>query len=310
MRCKYLLWLLLFICLTGCTGNKTEKKQVRIFHAPCFSPVIDQIIQSPDLFTDYELETEVSGSQVVCRKVTELGRQCDLMMLADNQLFALLTKGKCSWRIDFAHDEIVLGIGLRAPHIDQAEKDWAKVLIKKDIALGRVDENLGPIGYRTLICWKLKELQGHKKLSERLIKNTSRKVEHVTHLATYLKTGNLDYGFLYRTTAMKYDIRYISLHQEVNLSSSSFDYSKATVSFLKNGTEKIAMTGRPITFSLSIPEDSERKNHTISFVRKLIVDVDLFTEHGMGYFPPVFYGSQNDYKQFSDITTYGGTFEE
>lgn len=55
------------------------------------------------------LAKEVSGSQVVYRKVTELGQECDLMLVADTQLLKTLAASQVNWRIEFAHDEVVLG---------------------------------------------------------------------------------------------------------------------------------------------------------------------------------------------------------
>ena len=218
--------------------------------APAFSPVWDTVRQDAEKQLNIELHGEISGSQIVCRKVTELGRQSDLMMVADNRLFKQIASSHTTFRIDFAHDEVVLGIGIRAKRVDDAEDDWVSVLLGEKIRLGRVDEDLGPIGYRTLLVWKLKEMLGHPGLMEDLKNKTEKVVEHVGHLATHLKTGDIDYGFLYRTTCIKHDIRFISLDKQINLGTTDVDYSAAEVSFKKLEAGKevlIPVKGLPIT---------------------------------------------------------------
>jgi len=57
-----------------------------------------------------------------------------------------------------------------------------KVLRDTDVSLGRVNENLGPIGYRTLLLWTLKEQQGHPGLKAALKAKTGKILDHVDHL--------------------------------------------------------------------------------------------------------------------------------
>ena len=97
-----------------------------IFLAACFSSLMDEIQKEAEKEINLQMRPEISGSQVVCRKVTELGRDCDLMMVADHRLFKMIASSHVSWRIDFAHDEVVLGVGIRAKMVDEAEADWSK----------------------------------------------------------------------------------------------------------------------------------------------------------------------------------------
>ena len=45
--------------------------------------MIDSIRDDVEDDLHIEIIAEASGSQVACRKVTELGKECDLLMLAD-----------------------------------------------------------------------------------------------------------------------------------------------------------------------------------------------------------------------------------
>ncbi len=313
---RFVLILFIFIlfitsCNPGKEGSTGDTGNLAIFHAACFSPLIDAIRYDSEENLKIKLYTEASGSQIVLRKVTELGRECDLMMIADSRLFKEIASSLCTWRLDFAHDEVVLGVGIRAKRVDDAEKDWVLVLLDEDISFGRVDENLGPIGYRTLLVWKLKD--NNKGLIEQLKERCDKVVEDVTHLATLLKAGDIEYGFLYKSTCVNYDIRYIPLERGINLGSMDVDYSVAEVSFDKLvGGEKYKVTirGAPVTISLSIPFNAVNKDGAIMFIRYMLKNhAEQFKKHGFTFFKPRFYGEKKDYFiMFRDYADYSGEF--
>ncbi|MFC1566660.1 substrate-binding domain-containing protein [bacterium] len=265
--------LLIIFSLTLFSSCKQNSNSITVFLAAFFSPVMLEIQNNTQKDLNIKLKNEISGSQVAIRKVTELGRQCDLLIIADNKLFNELASSFVSWRIDFAGDEIVLGIAKRAKYIDKAEKNWLNVLLKDDISIARVDENLGPIGYRTLEVWgKI----GHSEL-----RNKPQKiVEHVSQLAALLKASDIDYAFLYKTTCIKNDIRFIKLDDKINLNAS-------------------------IKYSLSIPKNTHNFKHTVKFIKYLLIDrKDILNLYGYKTFKPKFYGSLADYKYFKDFCEY------
>jgi len=303
----------LFLSLTSCKGDKNREKpdNLAIFLAPCFSPVIDSVRNPAESQLNLKLITETSGSQVAVRKVTELGRNCDLLMLADKSLFKQIASSHCTWRIDFLNDEIVLGVGIRAKRADDAEKNWVQVLLDDQIKIARVDENLGPIGYRTLLVWKLMEPKGYPGLMEKLKGKSEKPVENVENLAVLLKSGEADYGFAYKTTCINNDIRYITLDKDINLSSYQIDYSKAEVRFkkLKSGAEEfVSVKGEPITYSLSIPLNAQNKPGAVKFVKYILSKKDEFALSGFTLIKPIFFGNRQDYEPFKDITEYSGDF--
>jgi len=285
---RYFYFGLLFVfCIffsVSCSQKK-EIKEITVFYAPCFSPIMDIVQKDTEQDLGINLRTEVSGSQVVLRKITELGRECDVVMIADNTLFEKIGKNYFKWRIDFVHDEVVLGVGARASRVDEAETDWVNALLDSNISLGRVDENLGPIGYRTLMVWKLKEREGFDGLTEKLKGKTEKVLDDVENLAVMLKSGDIDYGFLYKSTCIKNDIRFIPLDEKINLGSEGYDYSSVNVDFktVEQGVEKnVSVKGDLITYSLSVPENALHKDEAMKFIRYLISDRKSdFEKHGI-----------------------------
>ena len=306
------------ILITGLFAVSCDRKtpsaseDVTVFLAACFSTLMDEISKEVEKDINLKIRPEISGSQVVCRKVTEMGRDCDLMMVADHRLFKMIASSHVSWRIDFAHDEVVLGVGIRAKMVYEAETDWVSVLRNAHISLGRVNENLGPIGYRTLLVWKLKEISGYPGLTEQLREKSEKVLDHVLHLATLLKAGDLDYGFLYRSTCVEHDIRFIPLDNRINLGTADEDYTSAqvTIKTHKSGNDSvITVTGSPITYSLAIPISATNREQAIALIRYIFAKHQSQSDaFGYRFFRPRFFGPKDDFVHFKDVSTYAGTF--
>lgn len=311
---RYATPLLLFVALAalaglapGCGCREGEKpRRLRVFHASGLTPVIEAVREDARRKLGIELVAETSGSQTACRKVTELGRGCDLLMLADNSLVTALLGGTASWRLDFATDEVVLAVGARAPEPDRAEEDWVSVLTAEGVRLGRVNENTGPIGYRTLLVWKLQEAQGAARLSECLRARCTRVVDHVSQLSPLLKTGEIDYAFVYRSLCIAHDIRHIRLDPAVNLGSPEVDYSGAVVRYRKRGLggdETVTVTGAPVTWTLTVPDRGADAALAAEFARWLLKSKrDVLERHGFRPLSrPRFYGSAEAFAPFEEV---------
>jgi len=308
------------LLLIGC-GQRTEQggenvaRDLRVFHAAGMTPVLEAIREDCQEAEGINLITEGSGSQVACRKIAELGRPCDLVMVADSALVAELLNGYCSWRLDFAKDEVVLGVGQRAPHTSEAEEDWPSVLVRDDVRIGRVDENQGPIGYRALLVWKLQESLGSEGLSDKLTAKCDKIVDDVSKLTPLLKTGEIDYAFVYRSICIAHDIRYIELDSRVNLGSPDVDYSHASVSYRKGmgraAEQQIVVRGAPIVWALSIPDRDADAETARDFIRYLMTERgEILDRNGFRPLrPAAFYGSAEAFSPFEDIARLRGPLE-
>lgn len=298
----------------GSCRRKPAVPSVRVFHAAGFGPIITQIRDAAERDLHIKLETEGSGSQEACRKVTELGRTCDALVLADNRLVKHLLGKACTWRIDFAADEVVLGVGARAPNVAEAEKDWTAVILKENVRLARVDENLGPIGYRTLLVLKLAEQLGHTGIHDQFLKQCQVKVDDVERVPPLLRGGDIDYAFLYRSTCIAHGIRFIALDQRVNLSSPDVDYSQAVVQFakLKSGNqEMVTVHGAACVWSIVQPRDAGNGDGGAVFIQYLLAGQSSVLD-AAGFRPftrAKFYGSKDDYTRFAAVADYAGEME-
>lgn len=275
----------------GCKND--GKKTVRVFAAGVFSPVLKEL---EDKAKNLDIKYEISGSQVAVRKITELGRKCDILMLADNSLFSSMASDYFKWRIDFAGDEMVLSVGKYAPHVDKVQKDWVETLVSEDVLLGRVDERMGPAGYRTLLLWKAAGKKNNIPLMDILKKKSSRTTDHVAALAALLRNGVLHYGFLYRTISIRNDIRFIKIPEAYNFSkkSEALEGLSITIDMPGRNDKKMKVHADPAIYGISIPENAENKEAAVEFIKLLLNrKADILEKSGFRMMEPVFHGPVN-----------------
>lgn len=309
---KLSVFCLVLLACCGCgRSGKLARRQMRVFHAAAFTPAVAALQDAAERELGVKLLAESSGSITACRKLTELGRKCDLLVLADSALVSALLPGVCAWRLDFADDEMVLAVGTLAPMVEKAETDWPSVLTAGGVRFMRTDENQSPVGYRTLIILKFIEQQGRPGFYEEALRRCERVFDDVGRLAPLLKTGEADYAFLNKSLCVASDIRFIELPPEINMADSDRDYSSTCVSFeaLKAG-ERTAVTvcGAPATWSFAIPAGAENPSDASKFIEYVCArKSELLASLGFEPVqPPHFYGSETDYGPFSGFAEYKG----
>jgi len=303
----------LFVLLMAsalCGSCSRPKQRVVIFHGAALAPVIEKIRLLAEK-NGFEITAEASGSQVACRKITELGRVCDILILADASMVAELCADICKWRIDFATDEIVLGVGSRAPWITDAENYWYETVFRPETRLARVNETLSPMGYRTIFVLQLAEkLYKKNNLTADFLRKCDVVVDDTLKLPPLLKSGEIDYAFLFRSTAWTHEIRHIPLDKRINLGDEKCSYSDAEVILetkTASGTKNVKVRGELVTWTLAIPE-SEMSDKNISFVNFFLSHIGgILEEHALKPLSvPRFYGPRETHDKIFDKTAYVG----
>lgn len=285
---------------------------LELFCASQLAPAVRRL--SPELGRKLgvKVNREVAGSQTLIRLVMDLGRECDLLLLSEAELFKTFASSRVTWRLEFAHDEMVLGVGSRARQADQAERDWAGVLTAPDSVLARVDENLSPVGYRTLLVWRLWEIQGHPGFYYRLYSRNMSLVEHAEQLAAMLKNGDVEYGILYRSTCEAHEIRFIALPPAVNLGQDGQTYDRAEVTYATwvQGRRTLrTVHGGPITCGASIPSQAPHSELAKAALKECFFERQaVWAAAGLSVFQPRFFGTPADHQAIAPWAEYGGDF--
>lgn len=223
-------------------------------------------------------ETEAAGSRTTARKVSELGRQADLVMSADYTVIdKLLIPDFADWNIQFARNTMVIAYTDQSQHADEINADnWYEVLTRDGVIYGHSDPNADPCGYRTLLVWQLaEEHYGVPGLNARLAEHCplANVRPKETDLIALLQSGDMDYASEYRSIAVQHSLKFVELPDEINLSMVEHAdfYSQATVEIAgKEPGATMTMVGRPIVYGVTIPKNAHSPDLAIEFVKFLI----------------------------------------
>jgi molybdate/tungstate transport system substrate-binding protein len=277
--------LCLLCALGGLLGCKPRTTEIVVFYASSLSAVLGD---AADAFQKdhprYRVRIEPSGSHVAARKVAELGLRADIVAVADAGLIPkMLIPAHASWSVMFATNEIVLAHKDHSRFTDQIDAgNWAEVLLRDGVRLGRADPDTAPIGYQTLMVWQLAEASGvggaaGAGLAAKLAEKCSR--AHVTHdeaeLLALLESRAIDYAFLFRSTAEDHHLKILALPPEINLSRRDLAarYAAASVEVrMQQGQGKARIMGAPVTYALTIVTKAPHADAAARFAAFLLGD--------------------------------------
>lgn len=223
-------------------------------------------------------ETEASGSNAAARKISELGRQADLMMSADYTVIdKLLIPDFAGWNIQFARNTMVIAYADESQYADDINADnWYEILTRQGVIYGHSDPDADPCGYRTLMVWQLaEEHYGLPGLNARLEEHCP--LENVRPksvvLIALLESGDMDYAWEYWSVAVQHGMKFVELPDEINLSMVEHAdfYSQATVEIAgKEPGTTMTMVGKPIVCGVTIPKNAPSPELALHFVEFLI----------------------------------------
>jgi molybdate/tungstate transport system substrate-binding protein len=222
MRYHILLLLSFLFILSGCGGN--SGRNLVIFHAGSLSvPVrkLSEVFENDN--PGVRVLAEAAGSLHSARKITDLGRTCDIMLSADHIVISsMLIPRYASWNIRFATNEIVIAYRPESKYSSVFRKEnWPDILLRDDVIIGRADPDADPCGYRTVFAARLaEEYYERPGLADSLL---SKDTEYIrpkeVDLVALAETGVIDYMFQYRSVAIQHGLLYLELPDEINLSS-------------------------------------------------------------------------------------------
>ncbi|HSG27285.1 MAG TPA: extracellular solute-binding protein, partial [Candidatus Krumholzibacterium sp.] len=216
---------------------------------------------------------ESAGSRTCARKISDLGRECDVMASADYTVIdELLIPGHASWNIRFAGNEMTIVYHGESRRSDEIDADnWFEILLDEGVAFGRSDPDSDPCGYRAVLTAKLAETHyGHQGLAEKILAKDNRYIRpKETDLLALLETGTIDYIFLYRSVAEQHGLDFLVLPDRINLKSTKHAefYSTASVEISgKKPGETITRRGAPMVYGITIPSGAPRPRSALKFV--------------------------------------------
>ncbi len=259
-------------------GLRKEHKTLTVFHAGSLAVPFRQIA---DRFTaqypEILVQLEAAGSRHCARKISDLGRRCDVMASADYTVIdELLIPDYALWNIRFATNEMAIVFSEHSRRREEIDlHNWYEVLLDPEIKFGRSDPDTDPCGYRAVLTMKLAEdyYQAEGLAGQLLAKDHRFIRPKETDLLSLLETGAIDYIFLYRSVADQHGLSSLLLPDDINLKSQAFAEQYSTVSVEVSGKtpgERIVKTGAPMVYGVTIPTNAPEPELAITFVRFLL----------------------------------------
>jgi molybdate/tungstate transport system substrate-binding protein len=274
---KILTILTLIITLFSCK-DKDDAHKIVIFHAGSLSiPMKEAADEYKKLHPEIIFELEAAGSIDCARKITELGRMCDILASADYTVIdKMLIPEYATENIPFATNEMAIVYTHNSRYANEInQSNWYEILQRPDVYYGRSDPNSDPCGYRTILTLKLSEKYygSHFPIEEILKKDTRFIRPKEVDLLSLLESKALDYIFLYKSVAEQHHLPYLTLPPEINLGSETLKDLYASVEVKVRGSkpgDTLIITGTPMTYSLTIPTKAEHWKNAEKFVKFLI----------------------------------------
>jgi len=272
---------------TSTRSTKELSGKLPIFHAGSLTGTFARVnTEFKKLHPSVEIVSEPAGSVTAIRKITEQHMECGVVASADYKLIPqLMFPNYADWYVVFASEQIVLIYTEKSKYQDQINaSNWYNILQREDVTFGRHDPDQDPGGYRTLMVWQLAEKYYNVPGLYQKLLNAKGDII----MGGNVRAGDLDYTFGYKASAVQNNRKYVTLPEEINLSSKQRenDYAQAKVE-LKGSKpgEVMTVTGEPILFGLTIPKNYAHQALATEWVAFLLSDEGISMMKAMGMTP-------------------------
>ena len=248
-----------------------------LFVAASLTKPLQPVLDAFTAQTGIVIQRESGASLEHVRKITDLHRVPDVLLLADADVFPRhLVPAHATWYADFARNRMVVAYTPKSKHAAEITPDnWTSILQGGDVEVGRTDPSIAPVGYRTLIMFQLAE-RFYKKpgLAKSLLDHApDRNIRpNAAELAALLAAGELDYIYDYQSVAESNGFRYVALPPPIDLGDAERAKDYESVSVQVRGTTRGTTTsvrGEPILYGMTIPRAAPHPSSATRFVAYL-----------------------------------------
>jgi molybdate/tungstate transport system substrate-binding protein len=272
--------LLLTCCCVAPLAADPLQGELVIFHAGSLGVPFQLIATAfEEVHPGVTVLREAAGSRTCARKISELGRQCDIFASADYTVIdQLLIPEFAGWNIPLATNELVLAYHKSSRMSDELnDKNWYHILQRDDITYGRSDPDSDPCGYRSVLTIKLAETHYRQPgLTATLLAKDREAIRpRETDLLALLEVGHIDYLFIYRSVAFQHNLDILALPPEINLGQPLLAdfYRTATLEIAgKSPGTTITKCGEPMLYGVTIPTDPPHPELALAFMQFLLAE--------------------------------------
>jgi len=323
--------------VAGCLEDDGNSR-LSVFHAGSLSgPFSELETMFEELHPGVDVQLEAAGSAVTIRKVTELGKEADVVASADYSLIPkMMMPEYADFYVQFATNQLVIAYTeYSVYHEELTANNWFEIMMRPDVRFGFSNPNDDPCGYRSLMLVQLSAMHyGVPGLFENMIgcdtdysvvesggnftimsplepaHNTSKimiRSAEVDLLAA-LESGEIDYLFIYRSVAVQHEhsgVSFLELPPEINLGDPLQDDLYGRVTLMQfagiDDIERIVnVTASPIVYGVTVPLNAPHGDMAAAFL-ELLLGADgrqVFTNMGQ---PPIVPPRCNDLTLLPDV---------
>ena len=286
--------------------HEQEKTELKVIYAgSLIVPFAEIEKQFESTHPDVDVQMEGHGSIQAVRQVTDIHRNVDVLVVADENLIPdMMYPTYADWYVRFATNQMVIAYTNESRYARKInDSNWYRILAQPDVTFGFSNPMFDACGYRTLMVAQLaEEYYDIQTIFDDLIAsnldpeftvttngNTTLMVVPETldprtekivirggsvQLLALLDFGEIDYAFLYKSVAEQHRLRYRELPAEIDMSSPECEdnYEKVVVRlgfqrFTSVGSER---EGKPIFYAITIPKNAPHPELAAEFVEFVI----------------------------------------
>ena len=204
-------------CVGGFGGGDETSATVSLLAAGSLNNAFENGLKES---VDPTVQIEAHGSAQVARLVAEGQKDPDVVSVADVALFD--SPLEPDWYAEFATNSVVV---VYNPETESGRRvaeagtdEWYRPLLDDEVALGRTDPDLDPLGYRALFVLELATEYYGTDVNLRQTIPTREQIYPETQLVSQFETGAIDAAIAYRNMAVERGYEYVDLPAEIDLS--------------------------------------------------------------------------------------------
>lgn len=207
----------LAVLLVACGGETRDepKSPINVFAAASLARPLKTLADTFQRRAGVVTLAEHGGSLEQSRKVTELGRIPDVLILVDDDVVAALIPTYLDWYVRFATTRVVVAYGPKSRYADSITTDnWWRVLSRPDVRIGRADPGTAPAGRHGLaLLGRTESYYVRPGLTDTLLARSPLRYlrPNATELAALLEAGEVDYILEYESVARQYGFKFVIL---------------------------------------------------------------------------------------------------
>ena len=209
--------LVLALLLTSCGGQRGKERRppITIFAAASLAHPLAVVAERFQEETGIPSQRELGGSLEHARKLTELARFPDVLLLADDEVMASLMPAHLDWYVRFATTRLVIAYSPRSRWSDSINaENWWDILSREGVRIGRGDSMIAPVGrHGVALLRRADAYYARTGITARLLANAPTRYmrPNASELAALLETAEVDYVLDYEAVAQQHGFRYVTL---------------------------------------------------------------------------------------------------